>query len=95
MHSCDEVFLNVTTTRRRVSADSTGPFVTSSWSSVHAAGSPEGAVVVGGAAVVGGVAVTVTVEGAVVGVPELAQPAAIRTTTAYNICFMPAVLAKE
>lgn len=48
---------------------------------------PEGAVVLGGGAVVRG--------GAVVGVPELAQPAAVRFIAAYNICLKPAVLAKE
>ena len=68
---------------------------------MQAAGSPAGAAVVDAAAVVddaavaGGVAVTVTVAGAVVGVPEVPQPAAIRTTTAYNIFVMRAVLAEE
>ena len=54
-----------------------------------------GAGVVDAAAVAEGVAVTVTVEGAVVAVPEVPQPAASTTTTGYNICFMPAVLAKQ
>ena len=53
-----------------------------------------GAGVVVAAAVAEGVAVTVTVEGAVVAVPEVPQPAASTTTTGYNICFMPAVLVK-